>query len=167
MIELALKDNLTGLANHNQLALSFHNSVQQSMEQHSGFALLVLDLDSVKQIKDKFGEQSGDLVLTSFAVILSDCIGYKDQVFRYAGYEFTVLLNDSDNSSVHYIIERIHQAVTDNPILSEFDVSCSIGSANYQQGDNPASLFERAEQALYQSKEKAENELAVVELCCL
>ena len=150
MVLLALKDNLTGLDNRHQFAVSFQNSVKHNIEQRRNFSLLVLNLDGF----NKINEDSANLVLTSFAKILSDCIRFRDQVFRYGDYQFTILLNDADEVSVPYIIERIDSAVMNNPLLLEFNVSCRIGCADYQKNDNINSLFERAEQALNQSDEE-------------
>ncbi|MFT6986819.1 MAG: diguanylate cyclase (GGDEF)-like protein [Psychromonas sp.] len=154
MVLLALKDKLTGLDNQNQFAISFQNSVNHNIEQRRNFSLLVLDLDKFKQINDQFGEQSANLVLTSFAKILSDCIRFRDQVFRYGDEQFTILLNDADEMSIPYIIDRIDKAVMDNSLLLEFNVSCRIGSADYKKNDDLSSLFERAEQDLDQAYEK-------------
>lgn len=150
MVLLPLKDNLTGLDNHHQFAISFQNSVKHNIEQRRNFSLLVLDLEGFTKIN----EESADLVLTSFAKILSDCIRFRDQVFRYGAYQFTILLNDADEMSIPYIIERIDRAVMGNPLLQEFNVSCRIGSADYQKNESLSNLFDRAEQSLHQINEK-------------
>ena len=159
MEQLAVNDNLTGLANRNEFTISFQNSVRNNMEQCRNFSLLVLNLDGFEEINNTFGQQSGDLVLTSFAKVLSNCIRYRDQVFRYGADEFTVILNDSDKNSMLVIVDRIQKAIVDNSLLSEFSVSCSIGCANYQKNDDLDSLFERAEQALSRAKTESENDL--------
>jgi len=153
MVLLALKDSLTGLDNHHQFALSFQNSVKHNIEQRRNFSLLVLDLEGFTKINEESAD-SADLVLTSFAKILSDCIRFRDQIFRYSTYRFTLLLNDADEISVPHIINRIDSAVMGDLLLQEFNVLCRIGSADYQKNDTLVSLFERAEQGLHQSNEK-------------
>ena len=147
---LTTNDDLTGLADRDQFTVSFKNTVSSNVEKNRTFALLVLTLDGFENINEKFGPQSGNLVLTCFARVLSDCIRYRDQVFRYGGEQFTVLLNDLNRTSVAQIAERIKQEMAENCVLLEFDVSCSIGSANYQSGDDLDSLFERANSGFYQ-----------------
>lgn len=157
MKHLALNDSLTGLANRNQFNLSFKDSVTESQKKQVSFSLLVLDLDGFKRINDEFGHQTGDLVLTTFAQILVDCCRDGDQVFRFGGDEFTVLLNNADKKSARYLSDRIYDAVLSNNLLVQFKVSCSIGTARYQLGDSFNSLFERADLALYRAKSNGKN----------
>lgn len=160
MERLTESDNLTGLANRNGFAVCFQNSVNNHIEKRQQLSLLLLNLDGFEQINKQFGEQSGDLVLTSLAKILSNCISYHDQVFRYGEEKFTVILNDTCPHEIPVIVARIKKAITDNLVLSEFDVSCSIGSANYQEDDDINRLFDRAEEAL--SCDKIQNDSSQV-----
>lgn len=135
-------DNLTGLANSKQFVLSFHDFVQRHMDQCNIFSILVIELEKANQQLEK---QSLDLMLSRLAVILSSCLRYQDQVFRYADYKFTVLLNNSDNTSTSHIIERISMSINNDLVLSEFNALCRIGSANYRKGENLTNLCKRAE----------------------
>ncbi|WP_019615220.1 GGDEF domain-containing protein [Psychromonas ossibalaenae] len=160
MEDLNLQDDLTGLDNRNQFSISFKNSVKNSQIQCRSFSLLVLELDGFEGINKKFGRQSGDLVLTSFAKILSNYIRYRDQVFRYGGDQFTIILNDAVIASVPQIIERIQQAISESPLLLEFNISCNIGSANFEKNDNLDTLFERADHDLFRAKSRSHFKLA-------
>ncbi len=157
MKKLALKDSLTGLNNRNKFEVSFNDSVRSSQKKDSSFSLLVLDLDGFKKVNDKFGHQTGDLVLTRFAQVLLNCSRDEDLVFRFGGDEFTILLNDANKASVPDIASRIKKAVSQNHLLAQLNVSCSMGSAHYHQGDDKNTLFERADQALYRAKNKGKN----------
>ena len=157
MKKLAFNDQLTGLANRHHFSIAFKNSIRNSISHRRSFALLVLDLDGFKTVNDKLGHQTGDLVLTTFSQVLSDCLRETDQVFRYGGDEFTIILNDAADASVPQIVERIQNQMAANALLSELNISCSIGSARYQTDDNLYSLFERADRALYRAKNKGDN----------
>ena len=157
-MEPTVNDNLMGLVNHHGFAICFQHSVNNNIEKCRNLSLLLLNLDGFEQINEKFGDQSGDLVLTSLAKILSDCISSQDQVFRYGEEKFTVILNDTDENKIPIIIARIKKAILENALLLEFNVSCSIGSSNYQEEDDLDSLFERAENALYQAEIDTEYE---------
>ncbi|MFT5759905.1 MAG: two-component system cell cycle response regulator [Alteromonadaceae bacterium] len=157
MQHLALKDNLTGLSNRNNFELAFAKSVNTCLAQKTSFSLLIIDLDGFKQINDAFGHKTGDMVLSCFGKILRDCCREQDQVFRFGGDEFTILLNDTKKASIFKIAKRIQKRVASNSFLMKFTLSCSIGSAHYQQNDPSDVLFCRADKALYKAKERGKN----------
>ena len=157
MKKLAFQDNLTGLANRNQFEESFIKSVEYSRNHNVSFSLLILDLDGFKRVNDKYGHQTGDLVLSTFARLLVECCRGRDEVFRIGGDEFTILLNDANKKYVPQIANRIQQAVAKEALLSQFSISSSIGSAHYLGNDNLNSLFERADLALYRAKNNGKN----------
>lgn len=149
MKQFTKNDELTGLAGCDELTLSFNNLVKTSVKRCGNFSLLVLSLNDFKEINSEYGLDSGDLVLTSVARMLLNCIHYSDQVFRCDQDKFTIILNNTDKPSVIHLIEHINRGLINNSLLAEFNVSCTIGWANYHDSDNLNSLFERAEQALY------------------
>jgi len=154
---LALKDNLTGLANRNNFELIFEESIDICLVQQTSFSLLIIDLDGFKKINDAFGHKTGDMVLSCFGSILQDCCRDQDRVFRFGGDEFTILLNDPKKSSIAKIANRIQKRVAKNTYLNKFSLSCSIGSAHYQENDHSDLLFCRADKALYKAKERGKN----------
>ena len=109
--QMALTDNLTGLANRNQFETTFQHLVSQSIEKRTSFSLLVIDLDGFKSVNDQFGHQTGDLVLCSFAKILLDCCREQDKVFRFGGDEFTILLNDTRAGAIPRLAQRIAKLI--------------------------------------------------------
>lgn len=157
MTKLALVDSLTGLANRNQFEMSFKNMAHRSHQQSHHFAMLVLDLDNFKWVNDTFGHQMGDLVLMSFAKVLKRCSRENDGVFRFGGDEFTLLLDQATQQTIPDIASRIRDAVLEDRLLAQFKVTCSIGCASYQKGDEMSSVFERADLALYRAKENGKN----------
>lgn len=156
MKQLALKDALTGLFNRNKFDIAFQEAVSQSQAQASSFSLLVFDLDGFKQINDTYGHQAGDLVLNTFAQILQNTSFGLERVFRFGGDEFTIL-HAGDKSEAIDIVTDIQRLVQENSLLEKFQISCSIGHARYQSGDDMDSLFERADLALYRAKKNGKN----------
>jgi diguanylate cyclase (GGDEF)-like protein len=148
MGKLMLQDNLTGLANRKQFVIAFENSVKMSIQKKRNISLLLIDLDGLKSINEVHGHKSGDLVISTFASLLSQCIKFSDQVFRYGGDQFTVILNHTEDTSVTDLVKQICKVLDSNVIMREFDIACSIGRADVTNHDDFNSLVERTEQSL-------------------
>jgi diguanylate cyclase (GGDEF)-like protein len=158
---MALTDNLTGLANRNNFEIKYQMLVTSCLERKSSFSLLIIDLDGFKNVNDQFGHQTGDLVLSDFAKLLLVCCREQDEVFRFGGDEFIILLNDARLEAVPNIANRIKKLMANCQFLNRFGLSCSIGSALYQKFDEPKQLFGRADEALYRAKGKGKNCLEI------
>lgn len=148
MSQLMLQDNLTGLANRRQFVIAFENSVKISIQKKRNISLLLIDLDGLKQINKVHGHKSGDLVISTFATLLSQCIHFTDQVFRYGGDQFTVILNHTEETSITALVDKICHVLDCNTIMREFDIACSIGCADVAEHDDFTTLVERTEQSL-------------------
>lgn len=142
------QDNLTGLANRSQFVIAFENSVKKSIQKKRNISLLLIDLNGLKQINTDHGHNSGDLVISTFASLLSQCIHFSDQVFRYGGDQFTVILNHTEDTSIDDLVKQICHVLENNIIMREFDIDCSIGRADLKDQDDFNSLVERTEQSL-------------------
>lgn len=151
--QLAMKDHLTSLGNRANYHETLRRLISQANRHGTDFGLLVLDMDKFKQVNDKFGHQEGDNVLIAMATVMEDCLRETDFAFRFGGDEFCCLLPGSNEQNNQVIAQRIQAAMAKHRLLSKHGVSCSIGSANYQATDTEASLFERADHALYSAKE--------------
>lgn len=93
----ALHDTLTALPNRRALLESL--PAAQARAQHTGrtMALLFIDLDGFKAVNDSLGHEAGDALLQTVATRLSTSVRTTDRVFRLAGDEFTVILEDVQN----------------------------------------------------------------------
>lgn len=153
-IELARKDPVTGLDNRCSFDEHFLRMLKHSKRYlESPFGLLILDLDNFKTVNDTYGHQMGDRILTTFAQEIKNVVRDTDICFRFGGDEFCCLLPGSIPTVNEEISVRIHNAVRRNPLLQKYNVSCSIGSAYSRHNDTVDSLFKRADDALYQSKQ--------------
>jgi len=155
--QFAMKDFLTSLGNRGSYDETMVRLVNQSQRRHQPFGLLVLDMDNFKQVNDVHGHQEGDKVLITCANTIMSCLRDSDFAFRFGGDEFCCLLPEADTQTNNLIAERIRQAIESQPLLQQHHISCSIGSANYQQKDSQAAIFSRADEALYQAKQAGKN----------
>jgi diguanylate cyclase (GGDEF)-like protein/PAS domain S-box-containing protein len=153
---LAAHDLLTGLPNRGQLTLRLAQALAAARSSGEVVGLLLVDLDGFKPINDQFGHLVGDNVLRIVARRLSGVIRAGDTVARLGGDEFCVIqLGIRDAAQALHLADRIvaaigHPFATDpEPIV----VSASVGVALCPfDGDDPETLLDRADRALYAVK---------------
>jgi diguanylate cyclase (GGDEF)-like protein/excisionase family DNA binding protein len=103
----ARTDGLTGLLNH----ATFRERLAASVTRADRFSLVMIDLDDFKNVNDALGHQAGDRLLTEIAAAIVSAGRESDQVFRYGGDEFTVLLAGADATAAVHVAERVRAAV--------------------------------------------------------
>jgi diguanylate cyclase (GGDEF)-like protein len=147
----ASHDGLTGLANYREFFESLEREVRRAERARQPFALLLLDLDDLKCINDRFGHLTGDRALTRLARVMKEQCRGTEIAARYGGDEFAILLLDADGERAQNAAERISSCLrlqTDSP-----SISVSIGFSVYpSDGLSAPELVEAADKRLYQSK---------------
>lgn len=167
------RDGLTGLYNKGAATTLIMNALQKCTEEGTKSALLMIDLDHFKSVNDTFGHAVGDRVLEDAGRILNDSFKGRDIVGRMGGDEFMILMNDIKGSEDAMIIaEKLNAALTRIIEISGslVTVTASIGIAVYDsdlyetenttENDNGylfKLMYERADSALYKTKEKGRN----------
>lgn len=160
--ELSQKDDLTGI--YNRRVLTQH-LVRLDQEQHAifSYAILLLDLDHFKRVNDTYGHIVGDQVLIQSAQILKQNLRTDDLLGRYGGEEFLIIIHNSHFYEVYRVAERCRQALENSRYLAgvgiEIQVTCSIGIACSESGQNALSILNEADLALYQAKSKGRNQV--------
>jgi diguanylate cyclase (GGDEF)-like protein/PAS domain S-box-containing protein len=144
-------DGLTGAWNRHALVVYLHRMLNRGYLP----GLVFIDLDRFKEINDLHGHLAGDGVIIALAERLSLAAGHEGSVARYAGDEFCIVVDDPDD--LDGVAERTRQAFTEPFDVSgrTLAVTGSVGSAAARSGDNPESLVNRADQAMYQVKKAA------------
>jgi diguanylate cyclase (GGDEF)-like protein len=108
---LARVDPLTGLRNRRSFEEVFAHTVVTYRRQGRPLSLLLCDVDSFKEVNDRFGHTAGDKCLRSIAMALRAAVRRPDSVFRWAGDEFVVILHDTDELSAGGAAARLREAV--------------------------------------------------------
>ena len=155
--QFAMKDFLTSLGNRASYDETMVRLASQSQRRHQPFGLLMLDMDNFKQVNDIHGHQEGDKVLMACADTILHSLRESDFAFRFGGDEFCCLLPEADNQTNNIIAERIRIAIESESLLQQHKISCSIGSATYQEKDSQIGIFSRADEALYAAKQAGKN----------
>jgi diguanylate cyclase (GGDEF)-like protein len=157
-VNASLKDSLTGLNNRLSLNENLEREIQLAHRRESSLALLALDLDHFKNINDSYGHSSGDEVLKCVAGKIQETLRSCDQVFRYGGEEFVILLADTDKAGAELVAERIRSGITDCKCgETGIQVTVSLGIAFLQKNDTATQLFDKADKALYKAKDSGRN----------
>jgi diguanylate cyclase len=158
----ALVDALTNVLNRNAYNMKIGELVHEYKRYKEEWALLVLDIDHFKKFNDTYGHKIGDKVLKSVAATVSNSIRVSDHIFRYGGEEFVVILSRINKETTKNLSEKIRREVERNYLVdgdNELKVTMSIGAAIITSEDTEASLFERADKALYQAKQNGRNQI--------
>ena len=158
----ALVDALTNVLNRNAYNLKIGELVHEYKRYKEEWALLVLDIDHFKKFNDTYGHKTGDKVLKSVAATISNSIRVSDHIFRYGGEEFVVILSRINKETTKNLSEKIRREVERDYLVdgdNELKVTMSIGATIITPEDTEASLFERADKALYQAKQNGRNQI--------
>jgi diguanylate cyclase (GGDEF)-like protein len=152
--QLAETDALTGLYNQRYFHETLRREVLRAQRYGRNLALVVFDLDDFKAINDQLGHLAGDGVLAQAAERLRDAVRTVDIACRTGGDEFGVILPESTVVDAEQLYGRVHDAISTTKIgAAGGRLRLSAGIAELQHGDTPASLFDRADAALYRAKD--------------
>lgn len=153
----ALADGLTGVRNRRALDLAIADRGA------APFAAVMVDLDHFKTVNDTHGHQAGDDLLRSVANRLVANVRPGDEVYRYGGEEFAVVLPDTHEETAAEVAERVRIALEATPFLVgpariEHRATASLGVAS---GTDGTAVFGRADQALYEAKRSGRNRVVI------
>jgi diguanylate cyclase (GGDEF)-like protein len=124
---------------------------------------LLLDIDNFKEINDKYGHQKGDEILKKLAWIIKKATRDTDLVGRYGGEEFIIALNETPKSSAYEVAERIRQTIQKKQLMGNLrELTVSIGISSYPQDSKwIEEIINKADDALYEAKDKGKNRVEV------
>jgi diguanylate cyclase (GGDEF)-like protein len=164
--KLAITDGLTGLANHRAFQERLVRELSRAQRFLQEISLLIVDIDHFKSINDKHGHQVGDQVLHSVAQALQDQLRKMDYVARYGGEEFAVIMPQTRKAESVRIADRLRERVARERFIKvdpDRAVTISVGVSEYPTDaiDAPH-LVEKADRALYRSKEAGRNRVTAV-----
>lgn len=158
-MEVAVKasqtDALTGLRNRGVLWDLLSHDVALARRQGTMLAVYFLDVDDFKEVNDRFGHATGDLLLQHVANVLLGTVRASDTVCRIGGDEFVVLASPIKRTEVEPVARKLEDALRKPCRLADqvFSVSVSIGYSIFpQDGDAPGDLVHKADEAMYRAK---------------
>jgi len=164
--EEACTDALSGLLNRHGFDLELERLVGRIGATQS-LALIMLDIDNFKTVNDTYGHPLGDAVIAAVGHFIRESIGAAGVAARYGGEEFAVLLPGLSLDAAGKLAQAIRLRVEQGKIKRRSSdetiggITISAGVSNWRPDDDPASLVERADRALYAAKHGGRNRVAV------
>lgn len=164
--ELSLTDGLTGVANRRHLDTRLMSELKSSQRHKLPVSILMMDVDSFKSFNDHYGHIAGDDCLKEITHALKKCMHREsDFIARFGGEEFVLILPDTTSKGAELIAKTILSEISSLKITHEWStatpyVTLSIGIATFGRQQDPIngeSFLKRADDALFQAKEKGKN----------
>lgn len=154
--QTALLDPLTSTGNRRHLESRLKIRMVDFNENQVPFGLLFCDIDHFKELNDTFGHNLGDKVLRMIAQTLRANIRESDTMGRWGGEEFMIILHDLDSVSLQRIGEKLLNLVRRSHLMlpdkRSVSATVSIGGTLVRKNDTIASVTDRADRLMYQSK---------------
>jgi len=121
--------------------------------------LAVLDIDFFKRVNDNYGHLIGDEVLLLMARLMRSNFRFHDQLYRFGGEEFVILMRCADQTDAATALERFRRAVEAHVFPQVGTITVSMGFTALRPDDTPGGAFDRADKAVYFAKENGRNQV--------
>jgi diguanylate cyclase (GGDEF)-like protein len=166
LLELSMRDPLTGLFNRRHLDSALPIQERRARAHGGSLGVITFDLDFFKDLNDTYGHDAGDTALQAFAQILREGSRSDDIACRSGGEEFVVVLPGADLEGTLSRAERIREALASHPLqhgtqrLPTITVSAGV-AAFPDNGGNLTEVLRAADRALYRAKDGGRNRSVV------
>lgn len=165
VFEKAQKDALTGAFSKGALLEKGPEAIKRSEVLTEPMSVITFDIDHFKKINDTYGHPGGDYVLRELGhLVQSKLVRSHDYFARYGGEEFVLILQATPIKTANDVAERIRQTVESHPFNfngQPIKVTISIGVSEKKENDTWENLYNRADKALYSSKQAGRNRVTV------
>ncbi len=158
----AYLDSLTRIANRHQIDIWLEERLESAGKEGKPFSIIFFDIDHFKKVNDVYGHKIGDCVLKELSAIVSGNLGEGDQFGRWGGEEF-ILITNSNGGQAFEKAEHFRKLVENHCFKGAGSLTASFGVTEFQHGDNIDLLLNRADEALYKSKNSGRNKVSVNE----
>jgi diguanylate cyclase (GGDEF)-like protein len=162
--ELVNVDSLTGVYNRRRLFEVIHEESSRYSRSPGSFSICLLDIDHFKQVNDTYGHQAGDVILKAVAQGVAGDLRTIDCFGRYGGEEFLIVLPQTPLDGARIKAERVLARVASLkfPLIGDgFQITVSIGVAEYHNDETTDDTLQRADKALYEAKDAGRNVVRV------
>jgi diguanylate cyclase (GGDEF)-like protein len=164
--EHSVRDVKTGLFNHGFFMSRLNEELARTKRSNVAASIIVIDVDKFKNFNDTYGHLAGDRVLEYLALAIKSNIRLEDIPSRFGGEEFTILLPDAEREMAWTVAERLRIAIATMLVpwetpLPQVTISIGIFTFDHRTMIHSEEIIQRADQALYLSKERGRNRSTV------
>lgn len=155
---IATTDGLTGVFNRGYLTKLYQENLNEAIIEKSSLTLALLDIDKFKNVNDSYGHLFGDIVIKTIASITKKVADESDAIVgRYGGEEFVIMFPNKGLKDAYEIVEEIKESIKNTELehnMEKIHVTVSVGITSYPETcRNPGELLNRADWAMYYSKQ--------------
>jgi len=168
ILKLATTDSLTGVLNRRAFFERMEQEINRSLRENTSLSLILIDIDYFKKVNDRYGHQTGDIVLQGLTEQLLNSSRPYDFVGRYGGEEFVICLPGANISQAGSVAERMRSNVEEMKIMlpdgsQSIRITASFGVTSFLMGSKEKvdSLIKRADNALYKAKNEGKNRVCM------
>ena len=161
-IKLIMRDPLTKAFNRRHLELEMLGAHDLFLKAGNLSTLILFDIDNFKKVNDKLGHPQGDAALKELVKLINSKIRRTDSLCRLGGDEFAVLITDSTDNIGPIIAEKLREAVCSATIISDYQVTISVGVCDSQGTISAIDWFQKADECLYRAKRGGRNRIEVL-----
>lgn len=157
---LTRTDNLTKMLNRKAYKEKIHELLLNFNRYNQYFSIILLDVDSFKNINDTLGHPEGDKVLIELSTLIKNNLRENDYSYRIGGEEFIVLLPYTNLEQAHIVAEKIRATIEDNLRCRDGRVvTVSIGLTQVKEKDSVHSIYSRVDEFQYFAKKYGKNQV--------
>ncbi len=155
---LSTTDSLTNAKNRLAFDEALEAEIFRAHRYQRPLSLVLFDIDHFKAINDRYGHDKGDQVLIELVQRITGITRSSDSLYRLGGDEFAMLLAETRLQTAQLIGKKIGKAFEEKPLpKSSLTITLSVGIADFRVDDDAQSLFKKADEALYLSKNTGRN----------
>jgi len=156
-------DPLTGVYTRGGMLTKLRNDQEKVKRGQFQCSIIMLDIDDFKTVNDRYGHSAGDEVLQQLGIFLCNHIRIYDDVYRYGGEEFLIVMQDCDKTAAKQSVERICKLLNEVDINIGGDailnISASFGLYQMEAIIGVTESITRADEAMYEAKRQGKNRL--------
>ncbi|MCM8710271.1 PAS domain S-box protein [Clostridium sp. SYSU_GA19001] len=154
---LSVTDSLTQSYNRRYFTQKVEEEIERAERNGSKFSIIMLDIDHFKSINDRYGHNTGDLVLKSLVNVIKNRIRKIDILARWGGEEFVILLLDTNTKNAVFLAEKLRESISNMNVPGVDKVTASFGISTYCKGDTVDTIVNKADMMMYEAKSSGRN----------
>lgn len=161
--QLSNFDALTQIYNRRYIDETLIEWNKEFIEHKHKYGIILIDVDHFKKFNDTYGHATGDLVLQKVAITIRDNIRSSDIAGRFGGEEFIIISKSEEIEHINILAEKIRLIISKIPLKENVAITASLGVSMIENNLSIKEVIERADKALYKSKESGRNKVSLFE----